>query len=107
VSDHTPGPWAIAGDSDDDSVVGVIAADYREICRTSCSLDDAGNYAATDEDRANCRLIAAAPDLLLALKSAMRHGGMPECFCDKDDPTYQCNGCFARAAIAKAEGRVE
>jgi hypothetical protein len=46
-------------------------------------------------------------ELLLALKNAMRHGGMPECFCDKDDPTYKCNGCFARAAINKAEGKGE
>jgi hypothetical protein len=63
---------------------------------------------ADDEDRANAQLIAAAPDLLAALRALAR--GAPEypCFCKvalgkASRHTIACLN--AVAAIAKAEGR--
>ena len=47
--------------------------------------------------KANARLIAAAPDLLKALKAMLTHMGMDED--DWNKPTFD----QARAAIAKAE----
>lgn len=48
---------------------------------------------------ANARLIAAAPDMLAALKEVMLH--LPD-FADDDQPGI-CKACdMARAAIAKA-----
>lgn len=58
-----------------------------------------GNY---ETDSANARLIAAAPDLLAALKEASewchrRHSDVPAQDCWRCKPMH--------AAIAKAEGR--
>lgn len=63
---HTPGPWKI--DENEELPLAVIQdnEDGEGICeigkKESCS------YAATPEQWANARLIAAAPDMLRALK---------------------------------------
>ncbi len=73
---HTPGPWAVL---DDDSLDGCdfipIETDQPTgpLCRLICEVrpdfsDSVGAIKATD--RANARLIAAAPDLLTALQLA-------------------------------------
>lgn len=54
----------------------------------------------TPADHANARLIAAAPDLLAALKSVLSVGGGTTGF-SADHPT----NIAIRAAIAKAEGK--
>lgn len=80
---HTPGPWRIHGNY-------IVAGDHQTICQWI-------NY--TDEPDA--RLIAAAPDMLAALKHAA--GKLA-------DLEYHWIGDKAelwgpiRAAIAKAEG---
>jgi len=56
---HTPGPWRSNDFSS--SVYGYIFGDSQAVCRVF--LDG-------DECEANARLIAAAPDLLEALKLA-------------------------------------
>jgi hypothetical protein len=68
-SKHTPGPWAI--EDDDDVVPGVPcipvapAAGVRRVCEVSSTLiEERDEFMLTDEDRANARLIAAAPFLL-------------------------------------------
>ena len=90
MSEHTPGPWSIAGRGytifgpDDAVVISSFDAETEE-----------------EEERylANARLIAAAPDLLAALEEAVRSsevsrmGGMSWDEMDR-----------ARAAIAKARG---
>ncbi len=102
---HTPGPWAAL--MQDPPTI----ADRRG-CRvaTSCALP--GQWA--EEQQANARLIAAAPDLLAALRAI---AGMK---CDGDlwhgnedgenvtnDETHDALVdalCIAREAIAQMEG---
>lgn len=58
MSGHTPGPWV------HDGKCGVFDERKRDpICNT--------DYCCQQEDKANANLIAAAPDLLGALESAL------------------------------------
>lgn len=103
MSGHTPGPWRA---DDCDSIVsarGILAAsdDLRAAC-----------WYVSDpvERRANALLMAAAPDLLEALKALTvwsengeqlcfrSHNGIPMGLSEKQER-------LARAAIATAEGR--
>lgn len=86
---HTPGPWEYRGD-------GLYAAgdNYPFLC----GWDDGSFVGCNDPvDAANIRLIAAAPELLAALKEA------------RDALNGAPNTCGLHtqidAAIAKAEGR--
>jgi hypothetical protein len=82
MSKRTPGPWDIIDQY-------IIAADESVICQWGSYSD------------ANARLIAAAPDLLAALKalSAGLHDGI-----DMKANIKAAEVRAARAAIAKAEG---
>jgi hypothetical protein len=77
---HTPGPWQLWHD-DEGAFVLRSPDDEKVICKRDLGLPD------RDEGIANAHLIAAAPDLLEALRAM-------------SPDTEQ-----ARAAIAKAEGR--
>jgi hypothetical protein len=97
---HTPGPWTIEQESGNEGEAEVIVSDKRTICWTADTWSDAeGEASITEEDRANGRLIAAAPELLAALKALV---DAQVCRDDGKD----CAICEdAYAAIAKAEGR--
>jgi hypothetical protein len=87
TTQHTPGPWKTNGDpyvSTADGKRSIAFCDTRQ----------------AHEDRANARLIAAAPDLLEALKDIVG-------FWDSIVPTDAVNQMHinARAAIAKATGQ--
>lgn len=88
---HTPGPWEAEAENiyiGPDRVYqqwGVIASNTG-ICTTG----------SRDVSEANARLIAAAPELLEALKRAVAHNESPN--------DYDWIGA-AVLAIAKAEGR--
>jgi hypothetical protein len=69
---HTPGPWVVEGESGNNGEAEVIVSDKRTICWTACSLNEDDDFT-SDEDRANALLIAAAPELLAALKRLTRH----------------------------------
>lgn len=89
MSKHTPGPWKVA------AIPGaVIAVDNTTIAKVF--------YGERSVCDANARLIAAAPELLEALKGLeSRHE--PGVFCDH--AAAPCDRCdAARVAIAKAEG---
>lgn len=100
---HTPGPWAHC--TEGFPRPDVRAANGRAVARTwmVCSgtpKTAAGYQARCEEDRANARLIAAAPDLLEALKQiepilTRMYGPQAA-----ELPPMQ----VVRAAIAKAEG---
>jgi len=75
MSKHTPGPWDIIDQY-------IIAGDESVICQWESYSDEA-----------DARLIAAAPDMLKALKTIARCGSID------DDWLVP-----VRAAIAKAEG---
>lgn len=95
---HTPGPWAVSDTSiiTDDCCIAVIE-------------DDGGYEAPPDQREANARLIAAAPDLLSALRDNLEAIEIHfNCEAEKfpSDSQHVVNGLAQiRAAIAKAEGR--
>ena len=97
MSKHTPGPWTVT-DEDDFYGLAIEAAgregEYVPVARVPVDYDD------RPEREANARLMAAAPDLLEALKALLsgseRHIFSTECKTERD---------AARTAIAKAEGR--
>ncbi len=94
---HTPGPWAI-----DDGLTTrmggprIIAPNSKEAIADLWETSRVGTSA-----EANARLIAAAPDLLHAVKcmkaAFVRHPGNPE---ERKDALIK-----AIEAIAKAEGK--
>ena len=68
---HTPGPWIVAGPSENENEAEVIsdATEGRAIASTwDTYCDETDETHTSDEDRANARLIAAAPDMLTALR---------------------------------------
>ncbi len=103
---HTPGPWAVRRES---------AIDYRPNCIVSA---DGGSLVAWcagggpkraimgPEEDANARLIAAAPDMLTALRTATEtirawHGPNEWDIYDRASPEMKA----INSAIAKAEGQ--
>jgi len=108
MSTHTPGPWTItkaqnARYIEGDPKRGHVAFVYAKGDRCDIMRDE---YSAPEEMEANARLIAAAPDLLDALKVMLKGDELGEVACQEQgflrliERTEQ-----ARAAIAKAEGK--
>jgi hypothetical protein len=104
MSKHTPGPWdSIARLSGSENHKGyrVVSASRRHLVADVIPVDEDGN-----EGGANARLIAAAPELLNALCSLLRHVERAReqvLFSVGDDGPE----AFARAAIAKAKGEAQ
>lgn len=124
MSKHTPGPWAIealryegarivAGPTYDKSSrpVGWVAADDTMEEASTGRIREV----MSDEANANARLIAAAPELLEALRGLLRDGIALDL---NESRRWHYNGdrrienfrdscpmCLGRAAIAKAEGK--
>lgn len=89
---HTPGPWGI--DSDGASVCHLGGP--RTICRADTYVPGPRYRKPLDNaDRANLRLIAAAPDLLEACRAIL------SLTTDEPSPAWD----LVRAAIRKAEGQ--
>ncbi len=95
---HTPGPWAVDKDCD------LIIVDHEG---GSLGEMTPGNPAVSDEQAvANARLVAAAPELLKALKEAL---GVIRMSSAEDDTEIEAairrveKQC--KVVIAKAEGR--
>ena len=87
MTQHTPGPWYPTAHSS--GRYSVVCAHAYDIA----TIDDRGNGAGVNA--ANARLIAAAPDLLAALR-----GLLPMWESGINEPWVTA----AREAIAKAEG---
>lgn len=105
MTKHTPGPWtvestgmgySVRGDGNGHCVVFTNTASCSKAAlRRSISKDE--------EESANARLVAAAPDLLEALERITRELGVPQ----PGYPQPVANAVeIARAAIAKARGDV-
>lgn len=101
---HTPGPWIARNQP---RTIGHDWVDSKErrniaVCSEITGISEDGRYylqVGTEEKAANTRLIAAAPDLLAALKALL-----PEGWGDDDTMDHIPGVKQARAAIAKAEG---
>ena len=92
-SKHTPGPWEV--DYEGPCRLAIIApndVDGAMVAFTNLQNVDG------DMDEANARLIAAAPDLLKAIKIART-------WINLDYPLNQDDVDTVDAAIAKAEGK--
>ena len=104
---HTPGPWSVRIDRDkyDSSrdVIRVRAEEDRNHPQGPLTVSRINQYLA-DESVANARLIAAAPDLLEALRVMLRSFETGEHY-ETRNPYCRPYVQAARAAIAKAEGR--
>ena len=103
MSEHTPGPWYIEPTSDFNASFRVM--DVQEVTVALCYQQPADTWLA----ESNARLIAAAPELLEALKctlEALENWVELVLAGDEDrDPTYEAlQASRARAIIAKAEG---
>lgn len=102
-SAHTPGPWSVA----DEQILSDTLNEYGNF--NVCVFKRYGDL--TAQDKANMRLIAAAPDLLAALKRVSLRAGLANDIQHSGETVpaevwselYQVTN-EARAAIAKAEG---
>ena len=92
MSAHTPGPWEVSRGK----IAGVELSHTVVLTGRDAVAVFAGS---ADAGEANARLIAAAPELLAALRGIIEIGKR-----DLSNPKY--DGYFeeARTAIAKAEG---
>lgn len=97
MSKHTNAPWFVDEEASTDLFRYVMSEGYPNVI---CKIDRRANK----RSEANARLIAAAPELLEALRSALfaieglvQQQAMPDKF-------YEPAAAKARAAIAKAEG---
>jgi|LakMenE18May11ns_1017448.scaffolds.fasta_scaffold8968160_2 hypothetical protein len=119
MSAHTPGPWKDRRSTSDPETILIFASGARIVGRISADkgseLVPEGLRINADETTENARLIAAAPDLLEALKLALA-----ALDCEVDNAPISpvvarsaqawMRGKFgdaARAAIAKTEGAYE
>jgi hypothetical protein len=96
---HTQGPWVIApvvGQPEKAGQKIIFGQEYVSVCQT---IDNAGK--GREETMSNAALIAAAPDLLLALERVLM---AIEWTCTGDRLTQEQQADLIRAAIAKAKG---
>lgn len=102
VSGHTPGPWEV--DRYPDGRALVFCAKFENSHYGDWIADISGIADGGSKQKANARLIAAAPELLEALEACVTqlllHGW--------NDPADGLKSCAAlvkaRAALAKAKG---
>ena len=94
MSKHTPGPWVVVGSRTKYVEARLVGSLMQEVAACGPTLADEG-YGQQQE--ANARLIAAAPELLRAAIAALTivNNAYP----------YGSIASDLRAAIAKAEGR--
>ena len=96
-SQHTPGPWR-AGYSIAGPIATVVDSNENVLCEM---VKPAEGLAASD---ANGRLIAAAPDLLEALKKAEESLAVAASYVNMEQKRMRSNLESIRDAIAKAGG---
>lgn len=102
---HTPGPWVwVKMDKDDTYYPGVFTGLMAGDVTVLTAEQHYADMCWVQVSEANGRLIAAAPELLWALKyvrDAVGHDGI--CL----GKPYDCSACTMDKAIAKAEGPKE
>lgn len=90
MSKHTPGPWVITSDPNHELYTFISQKDVDKVIARITTADSPSG-----SNRANAQLIAAAPDMLEALKQMVQEMELSE---------WDCPAMIrAKAAIAKAE----
>lgn len=105
---HTPAPWANWGEDEVPEGIPVLEIvrgesgplEWKQIAYVQPSLGDDGNFYLSDEDHANARLIASAPDLLKAAQIAEA----VICTADATEGEKIEAVMLLQAAISKARG---
>ena len=100
MSKHTPGPWVVVGSRTKYVEARLVGSLMQEVAACGPTLADEG-YGQQQE--ANARLIAAAPDLLEALRG-MFAMWRSVCGAQGWEPEHLAEAVRAQAAIAKATG---
>ncbi len=95
MSKHTPGPWGLHYSAGHGVEADIVGADDQKF-KVGRLASVATIPETWGDSKANARLIAAAPELLKALKYAIRLYGATEMSNPDLEPL--------RAAVAKAEG---
>ena len=103
MSSHTPGPWAHSSDGVE-CYSEAPGKCYAVTVATIRGLDYESEFISKAMGMANARLVAAAPELLAALKAVCKAWDNRE---DDYFPGMMLAQDLAEAAIAKAEGRGE
>lgn len=101
---HTPGPWAR---DDNDAIIVAPPAYFGDrvfIADLDPSTPVLVTYPSIEEMEANARLIAAAPELIAALRAIVERDTEFEAIEDAETRYYHAIG-IASQAIARAEGR--
>ena len=100
TAEHTPGPWSAEEWTSRarTTVLAPIEGVAGGIVIADCGPSRSGYC--DSETEANARLIAAAPDMLEALKEFVAYS---ECHCAEPE-CPPCAYCMAEQAIEKAEG---
>lgn len=99
MSEFTPGPWAIRTARDGSGDVGITAKGVPNVIAECFAAIRYASECATEEALANARLIAAAPDLLHAVRLCVQRIEKPNL-----SPDANVVLDAARAAIARATG---
>lgn len=94
TTEHTPGPWRILDHS-------ILCDNVNAYGNFHIASFDRCDERLTEEDHANARLIAAAPDLLEACERAAKSCHHPACPNNGQDCT--CHVRLAQNAVTKAK----
>lgn len=109
MSLKTAGPWAWLTTSPD--VIQIVTTNKDDEPNGRIAVIERVAWCNDGEEIANARLIAAAPDLLEALRYTNQDTDNEGCFCNcpladgtRPDNHHATSYVVARAAIAKAQG---
>lgn len=94
---HTPGPWAV------EHLSSPVYGSNGALMANGFGIGAQSAHIATVLKQNNVTLIAAAPELLEALKAASEW--LNDMGCEHEQPDLRCVVCLVNVAINKAEGR--
>jgi len=101
MSGHTPAPWTVMPEEDGCDDMTLVSCERCGIAMVYRGPVEEG-FVGVKAGKANARLIAAAPELLNALKDLVRHDRIED---ERDHLPTCLEREQAEDVIAKAEGR--
>tara|TARA_R110000824_G_C15209888_1_gene676481 strand:+ start:1056 stop:1364 length:309 start_codon:yes stop_codon:yes gene_type:complete len=100
MSKHTPGPWRVKYESEPGGAFLIYGP-------WGGAIDPDADYVTQEENEANCRLIAAAPELLAALERTLSNAIGHACDARGDDCNFEDWPWVQQAREAIASARKE